>query len=930
MSFFDITGLIGSLVTLRDELEKLRDRYKTLKNDIPRAISEITSSIAECSSDLENLNAQLAHTKHIENQTLKHIERQLKQISSLCSESFETLCDVNQKLSSRLYGFFRARKIADFTLGPLQSRFATAVGELNELNGMFAIIHVVEGSKDEVVCKMNEQHPRAIEDVFKIWFMERSGPDLSCQMETKDSYESLAKTAVLEAELRKQRLVVLQGGPGMGKTSTLCALSRDKDVRFRFVDGVYWISLGMSATVCEFIHRLSGIVASAGGKSVSKRINRSLDEAIAVEEACSWFHAKRFLFLVDDVWKGKDFDASFISLLHDLALAGSGSALVYTTRQVAMIGNSMHIQFCPRNTYGLHSQSILNSSAGVEVDGVIAMNQTYQKLLCLCGGIPFPLAVAGRALSRLCLRNLTFLEAVEEFVRRLDIEEDILTARIDGYRSLTVQFKAALGILDENLESLTCVPQDSSLARLYISLAVLEKQQFVPLSMLQHLWGVSFQNTYDIANGFDGVGIAHLRYESTDIGAMKIPGLRLNDLAHDFILSEGKGFITTFHRELVESYRSLLTNEFPHGKMLSPWWQLVNELKDEGYFSRNLVRHLDESGMRTELAILLSHPNWFFCQLNSGGILQIESEIARIYPNIDGVLNQGSDVPLVLNSKGLEYLSWAARLSWSAIADNPREKWFQIHGRLLHLAENNKTISEYIHKIQKHASKPWLKSILNCLSSPGGKRKSFVSIATGLCCMVQLNDDEVVCGCVGGEVSIINLRYAKVMRQWTADQSRMNVYEVVIPRDRSALLLGLWDGTFQLLEGPNWTLKKTLSRHESFVCSMGLTDDKRFMLSTGYEFSMRLWDMEKGIQLGNAINAYEGGSEGINGGAKPFCITAVPGDHSFIVSGDDHILRRLDVRLGTPGENEVIIPAFSSTDDLSFYLSSAWRIESGD
>eukprot|EP00177_Eucheuma_denticulatum_P001859 GFKZ01003323.1.p1 GENE.GFKZ01003323.1~~GFKZ01003323.1.p1 ORF type:complete len:1318 (-),score=184.06 GFKZ01003323.1:1484-5437(-) len=924
MSFFDVTGVLGTLVTLRDELEKLRIRYKTFKTDIPQAISDLTSNISECTADLQTLRSQLAGAKGIERNVSDRIEKQLEDIMSLCTEAIQTLRDVNQKLSNRLYGFVRARKIADSILNPLQTRFAAAITELKYLNGTFAVISVVEQSKGEVLGLIHNQGlEREREESFIVRFMKRSGPDLSHEMMDNESLEYSAKAAVTGAKARNIRQIVLQGGPGTGKTSTLSALSRDQDVHREFGDGVYWISLGISANMTDFVRQLSRIVASTGAHSISGRIEKANSEVDAVEEACNWFYAKRFLFLIDDVWKGAAFDGSIIPLLHRLALSGDDSVLVYSTRQEEMVGNSHHIRFHPRDICGVHSQRILNSSAGITFPENIAENSKYQAVLRLCEGIPFALAVAGRAVRRLQARNLSAVEAMEEFIERLDIEDDILDAQIDGYEGLKLQFQAALQILDETEDNLR---QHTSFFGHYVALSVLQKQQFAPLLMLQNLWDVSFRSAYHIAGEFEGVGIAHLRYEAAEEGAVKIPGLRLNDLAHDFVLSQAKDSVPEYHKGLVESYRSLVSLGGVIERACSPWWDLLSSLKDGGYFSQNIVRHLDESGMYREVLCLLSDPRWFYGQLDVEGILQVESEIARVVGKSEPRDTHGFNYLPVLDAKGLRRLAWAGRLSLSTMAQNPREKWFQIHGRLLDQAGSDKGISEFIKKIEAYAPKPWIRTIRNCLEVPGGERLSFVDVARSVSGIVQLNDYEMLCGCGGGTAAVVNLRKSKVVRRWKFDNSERNVFTVAVSRDRSTLLFGLDEGPIQVVDGPNWTQYRTkLVGHSKFCTSLDVTDDNKYVLSSGYDQTIRLWDLEEGTQLGNEIVAFEGGSHGVNGGASAHCIAAIPGCHGFIVGGDDQVLRRLDIRIGALGKDEVSLLQTCRTDTSEINLRSTWR-----
>lgn len=104
----------------------------------------------------------------------------------------------------------------------------------------------------------------------------------------------------------EDRLTVVRGWPGVGKTSLVGVISRDQEVQKAFPDGVLWASLCFGEgelSQSEQQNRLLSSVAAWGRALGTDSLLRAstLNEATAM--LASMLKHKRMLMVVDDVWQ---------------------------------------------------------------------------------------------------------------------------------------------------------------------------------------------------------------------------------------------------------------------------------------------------------------------------------------------------------------------------------------------------------------------------------------------------------------------------------------------------------------------------------------------------------------------------------------------------------------------------------------------------
>jgi len=179
-------------------------------------------------------------------------------------------------------------------------------------------------------------------------------------------------------------VTLVQGWPGVGKSTTLAALAYDSHVEDLFPDGVLWTLLGATPNL------LAELSLWAGALGIKPRESGGSVEVVATQIR-SALHHRRMLLLVDDVW------ATSHAMLFQVG--GPQCAVVISTRQND-IANALTA--LPEDVYKL---PVLTEASSLELLYQLAptvMQTHHDAALALIHdleGLPLAIQVAGRLLS---------------------------------------------------------------------------------------------------------------------------------------------------------------------------------------------------------------------------------------------------------------------------------------------------------------------------------------------------------------------------------------------------------------------------------------------------------------------------------------------------------------------------------------------------
>jgi DNA-binding SARP family transcriptional activator len=179
-------------------------------------------------------------------------------------------------------------------------------------------------------------------------------------------------------------VTVIQGWPGVGKSTLVAALAHDSEVSATYPDGVLWASLGETPSLLSEL----SIWADALNLSDSTR-TRQIDEITA--QLTAVLRDKRMLLIVDDVWQ--------VEHATPFRVGGQACAMMMTSR---LNGVAQSLAPTPRDVYRL---AVLGQDSALELlrtltpETVDEHPNEARELVSDLEGLPLAIQVAGRLLN---------------------------------------------------------------------------------------------------------------------------------------------------------------------------------------------------------------------------------------------------------------------------------------------------------------------------------------------------------------------------------------------------------------------------------------------------------------------------------------------------------------------------------------------------
>lgn len=181
----------------------------------------------------------------------------------------------------------------------------------------------------------------------------------------------------------RQRLIIVRGWPGVGKTSITRAIAHSPDLAAMFPDGVLWTALGPSPPI------LAELIA--WGRALGDPdLLLSRDVAEASHRLAGLLRERRMLLIVDDVW-----DAGHLTPF----VVGGGRCATLVTTRITQVADQ--VAPTPDDIYRL---DVLTEDESLKLldmlaPKVVASHQAEcRQLVRELEGLPLALQVAGRIL----------------------------------------------------------------------------------------------------------------------------------------------------------------------------------------------------------------------------------------------------------------------------------------------------------------------------------------------------------------------------------------------------------------------------------------------------------------------------------------------------------------------------------------------------
>ena len=301
----------------------------------------------------------------------------------------------------------------------------------------------------------------------------------------------------------------LHGQGGIGKTVLAAALARDEQVRRRFPDGVFWVTVGEQG---DLVAAQLGLLARLGAahpelRSASQGLGL-LREALA---------DRRCLLVVDDVWSAAAAAA--------FRAAGPRGRVLYTTRDPAVLervaADVVQLGVLPRPA----ARELLRGLTGVRL-----LPAEADRICAATGGVALALALVGAAIGA---GGQGWEQAA------VQLEAGGATFLDHPYANTFKAMQVGIAALDEDD------------ARAYRSLAVYPEDTVVPVAAVSRLWShLSGTSAQDTAARLGRLAARSLLTVSRD-------GVSFHDLQREFLLLHTEELLLA-HADLLAAYRTLL------------------------------------------------------------------------------------------------------------------------------------------------------------------------------------------------------------------------------------------------------------------------------------------------------------------------------------------------------------------------------------
>jgi len=196
----------------------------------------------------------------------------------------------------------------------------------------------------------------------------------------EDDFAEL-RTRISEIEAGMKNPVVMQGWPGIGKTTLSATLAHDSQLRGQFADGVLWISLGNLPDL------MVGLRSWAAALGIADELN-SIEELS--KRIAAFLADKQMLLVIDDIWEAKDF-AHF-------DVGGQRCKTLATTRLNSIAESIVS------SSDAIYKIPVLTDRAAFDLMRIIAPTVVdeypaeVEKLVESMEGLPLAIQVAGRML----------------------------------------------------------------------------------------------------------------------------------------------------------------------------------------------------------------------------------------------------------------------------------------------------------------------------------------------------------------------------------------------------------------------------------------------------------------------------------------------------------------------------------------------------
>jgi len=579
--------------------------------------------------------------------------------------------------------------------------------------------------------------------------------------------------------------LVLLGMSGIGKSVMAAAVARDKDIRSKFQDGVYWLQLGFDPKITRRQSDLAEFLGDGPRTFEDSQQGSYRLKKLLAKKAC--------LIILDNVWHANDIKA--------FADVGPRCMMLITTQDASIISAAIASEYKLEILQDDEAKDLMAQWSGLSTNELpFEAIQIARK----CGNQPLALALCGAKIKN----GLTWKVLLEALSNA-----DLRFLDDDHHGSVMMSMKVSLDLLSAHE------------VKRYKELVVFPPDEAVPECTILTLWAPSYEKEVWRANQLilEFEHRALLKREKKN----GIVYISLHNLQHNYLKAsqredlkddhEFDRYMQGLHMRLLEAYRQDTARYGTFGP-------------NDGYFFQHLAYHLIAAKRKEELRELLLNIKWLQAKLDTTSINDLIS-----------------DYDFLLEEEDLRLVQGAIRLSAHILSRDKTLLPEQLYGRLMGLKSNR--LQAMVNQIGNDISKPWLRPIIPSLSMPGGplirileghdQSVTAVAIANDGITIVSASRDK--------KLRVWNIKTGEMLRTLEGHSGSVNA--VAIANDGITAVSASGDKTLIVWNIKTGAMQRMLVGHSGSVNAVAIDPNGRIAISASGDKTLRVWDIKTGEEL---------------------------------------------------------------------------------
>jgi WD40 repeat protein len=664
------------------------------------------------------------------------------------------------------------------------------------------------------------------------WDVKLNAPTLKGYYTRRTEELQQLRARILTDRVKKngEKLTVLHGFGGIGKSSLAYDFSSSEEVLSFFSDGVFWLKIGQEASDAELTDYIEIIGNTTLNFAKKGEEQKYLDINNASSQLKCILETKRCLIVLDDIWN-QEHIRPFLNAI------GERCRLLITTRK-----REIHENFGANDL----RLNLLNIDKAMEIFNSCAERYEpgFLDIVEKLNGLTLAIVLVGKNLKKRSVEDW-----LEEFNKISSIKYGRNPRNAD--ESLMISIELSLdNIFEENEAS----------KKLYHFLGIFPDNAIIPKKTIVDLWrnedkSLTVGDCYELIEALDDQELLIIDERRRTV--------TLYNLLRDYN-SENLG---NANLKVQNDLISIYNPDSIH------WY----DVQDDGYLYNNLAYHLKASGKKDELRELLFNIRWLEAKIRETDITAVIADF-DISMEEDERRNRNSEINLVKS---------ALQLSAHILVKQKRQLWEQLYGRLKFSQGHHK-------KIQKLLSTPvkkvWLRPLEECLFPPGtsllqtlqGHQNTISSILVNDQFIVSASEDATIqvwdrstdnnlkhifSGHKYGVTSIaistdgkyiVSGSYDCTWRKWEIERdgklrdfkifpsNQGSIFSIALDLNDAKVVSGGQDGTIKVWDFETGNILKTLPGHKGIITTVAISQDGNMIISGSYDKTIKLWNLRTG------------------------------------------------------------------------------------